>query len=82
MFFRPIISRWGDVRLAKALALPVKNVRSWIAQDSIPGGWYARVAETGIATLVELASAGTAREMYAEAKRAEAKRASEQARAA
>lgn len=73
MFFKPIIARWGEAKLAEALKLPVKNVRRWGDTDSIPGGWYARVAETGIATLVELAAAGTARDMKAEADRAAAK---------
>jgi hypothetical protein len=78
MHFNPIIERWGEARLAAALGLHVKNVRSWIAQDSIPGGWFARVAATGIATLEELAVAGTGRERKSEADRA-AKRAMREA---
>jgi hypothetical protein len=69
MFFTPIISRWGEAKLAEALRLPVKNVRRWVDTDSIPGGWYQRVADTGIATLVELAAAGTARDIASEQKR-------------
>jgi hypothetical protein len=69
MFFTPIIARWGEKKLAEALSLPVKNVRRWVDTDSVPGGWYLRVAATGIATLEELASAGTARDVAAEAGR-------------
>lgn len=75
MFFKPIIARWGEAKLAEALKLPVKNVRRWVDTDSIPGGWYLRVAATGIATLEELAAAGTARELASEARREAARRA-------
>lgn len=78
MHFKPIIARWGEAQVATALGLPVKNVRSWIAQDSIPGGWFERVAATGLATLEELAAAGTAREREAETKRADKRSADEQ----
>lgn len=74
MFFKPIIARWGEAKLAEALKLPVKNVRRWVDTDSIPGGWYLRVAATGIATLEELAAAGTASAVAAEAIREERKR--------
>lgn len=73
MFFTPIIARWGESKLAEALKLPVKNVRRWVDTDSIPGGWYLRVAATGIASLEELAAAGTSRDMASEAKRAAAR---------
>lgn len=66
MYFKPIIDRWGEAKLAESLRLPVKNVRRWVDTDSIPGGWYLRVAATGIATLEELAAAGTARDVEAE----------------
>lgn len=82
MFFKPIIARWGEAKLAAALKLPVKNVRRWVDTDSIPGGWYARVAETGIATLVELAAAGTSRDLKGEADRAVAKSAAQRQDAA
>lgn len=70
MFFKPIIARWGEAKLADALNLPVKNVRRWIDTDSIPGGWYLRVSRTGIASLEELAAAGTSRDIAQEQKRA------------
>lgn len=80
MFFKPIIARWaadddklGVEKLATALRLPTKNVRRWVDTDSIPGGWYLRVAATGLASLEELAAAATARDMKAEADRAAAK---------
>lgn len=69
MFFTPIIARWGEAKLAEALSLPVKNVRRWVDTDSIPGGWYLRVSATGIATLEELAAAGTARDVAMEQRR-------------
>lgn len=74
MFFKPIIARWGEPKLAEALKLPLKNVRRWVDTDSIPGGWYLRVAATGIATLEELAAAGTAYAVRAEAERDAIKR--------
>ena len=79
MFFRPIIARWGEAKLAETLKLPVKNVRRWVDSDSIPGGWYLRVAATGMATLEELAAAATAKELASEAKRQAARRAAEAA---
>lgn len=79
MHFTPLIDRWGIIRLAEALGLPAKNVRSWSANDSIPGGWFERVAATGIATLDELAIAGTAREKQAEQGRLEKKHRAQQA---
>lgn len=75
MFFKPIIARWGEAKLAETLKLPLKNVRRWVDTDSVPGVWYLRVAATGIATLEELAAAGTAKDMAAEAKREAIKRA-------
>lgn len=81
MFFTPIINRWGVAKLADALKLPVKNVRRWEDTDSIPGGWYLRVAATGIASLEELAAAGTSRDLQAEAFRETAKRAKREAMA-
>jgi|GEM_PF-5058279 len=69
MFFKPIIERRGIAQLATALRIPSKNVRRWVDTDSIPGGWYLRVAATGIASLEELAAAGTSRDMASEAAR-------------
>lgn len=44
MFFSPLIEGWGVAVLAADLDLPVKNVRRWIDNDSIPAEWFAPVA--------------------------------------
>lgn len=65
MFFKPIIDRRGLAGFASDLGIPAKNVRSWYAQDSIPGGWFARVSNAGLATLEELIKAAERRERHA-----------------
>lgn len=40
MHFKPIIDEWGAQDLAADLGLPMKNIRSWLASDSIPADWF------------------------------------------
>lgn len=63
MFFTPIIDRRGLAELASDLGLPMKNVRRWIDSDSIPADWWKPIADSGVATLDELASAAEARRL-------------------